>query len=62
MLFTCRRKGKKRVDMKPAKRRLYIDNTRAIPRMKTLACVLARSPGSTGVPPVRLPLHADCLH
>ena len=42
MLFTCRRKGKKRTDMKPAKRRLYIGNTRTIPRMKTLACVLAR--------------------
>jgi hypothetical protein len=33
--------GERRVDMKPYKIRLCLDNTRAIPPVKTLACVLA---------------------
>jgi len=33
--------GERRVDMKPYKIRLWLDNTRAIPPVKTLACELA---------------------
>jgi hypothetical protein len=33
--------GGRRVDMKPYKIRLCLDNTRAIPPAKTLACVVA---------------------